>query len=961
MLKHTTTYHGVLDNTRTTKTSSFCSSRFSALSAWRGVLLVAALNLAAPPIYADCSLTSTGNIPIDDLGPSNYQGFTGGLYPGGANNPPPAHAAAALAIATDQIKPLDASGNLDLVHGKIVMISVGMSNTTREFASAGPQTFKKLADADPSKNPQLVIVDGAQSGEDATDWVDTSAPPWTTVNQRLSGAGVTPAQVQVAWLKQALAGPVNYGAFPLHAQMLQSDLEIILRNLKTKYPNIKITYLSPRSRAYTNVPNAQSPEPFAYETGFADKWTIEDQINGVGNLNFDPANGPVVAPLILWGPYIWADGLIARSDGFTWLCSDLDSDFVHPNATGGVPKVATHLLAFFKTDPTATPWFLRGTVSGQPPTVNASAAPSSGPAPLMVNFTADASDPDGMIVSYQWTFDDGTFSTAQNPAKIFPAPGNYSVHMTVTDNSGNTVSRALPIDVSAPGSSPTPTPTPTPTATEIPGPTPTPTPTATATFTPTPTPTPTVPPDISITKTADAGSVSAGSQIGFIITLTNSSETMATGLSVTDNLPAGTGVNWTVDAGNTDPGWSVSGSAPIQSLVYTPTTLAGNSSTTAHVVSSTTTESCGTYNNTASFATDNDNSGAASASEEVICLSPTPTPTATFTPIPTPTPTATATATAAATFTPTPTATPTDTPAPTPTDTPAPTPTPSPTETPTSTQTPSPTPSPTDTPIPTPTATETATATPSPTETPTSTQTPSPTPTDTPTPEESPTPTATATATATATFTPNPTATFTPTPTPEVSPTPTPTATATATPTATATATATATFTPTPTATATPTPSVQVTVQTSQAGRTFSVDGTTYSSTQIFTWASGSSHTIATTSPQSGGAGVQHVWTKWSDNGAISHTVVPNTTKTYTATFSTQYYLTMTNNTGGTVTPASGWKANGANVSISARPAKGYSFSNWTGSGSGSYSGTNKNASITMGGPITEMATFIHN
>src|SRR5439155_874935 len=111
----------------------------------------------------------------------------------------------------------------------------------------------------------------------------------------------------------------------------------------------------------------------------------------------------------------------------------------------------------------------------------------------------------------------------------------------------------------------------------------------------------------------------AGSQIGFTVTLTNSSETAATGLSVTDNLPAGTGVNWSIDAGNTDPGWSVSGSPPTQSLVYSPTILAGNSSTTAHVVSTTTSGSCGTYDNTASFTTDNDGSGSASASETVLC------------------------------------------------------------------------------------------------------------------------------------------------------------------------------------------------------------------------------------------------------------------------------------------------------------------------------------------------------
>jgi hypothetical protein len=154
---------------------------------------------------------------------------------------------------------------------------------------------------------------------------------------------------------------------------------------------------------------------------------------------------------------------------------------------------------------------------------------------------------------------------------------------------------------------------------------------------------------------------------------------------------------------------------------------------------------------------------------------------------------------------------------------------------------------------------------------------------------------------------------------------------------------------------------VQVTVQTSVAGLMFTVDGTSYSAPQSFTWQPGSSHTIATTSPQSGGTGVQYAWTNWTGGGAISHTVAPTTSTTYTANFGTQYYLTMTAGTGGTVTPASGWRSTGTTVSIRATPANGYSFTTWTGSGTGSYSGTNNPASITMGGPITETANFTHN
>ena len=151
---------------------------------------------------------------------------------------------------------------------------------------------------------------------------------------------------------------------------------------------------------------------------------------------------------------------------------------------------------------------------------------------------------------------------------------------------------------------------------------------------------------------------------------------------------------------------------------------------------------------------------------------------------------------------------------------------------------------------------------------------------------------------------------------------------------------------------------VQVTVQTNLAGLTFTVDSTSYTAPQSFTWQPGSSHTIGTTSPQNGATGVRYVWTSWSDGGAISRTIAPTKNKTFTAKFTTQCYLTMAHGTGGTVTPASGWKNSGATVSITARPATGYSFGSWTGTGTGSFSGTTNPASITMGGPITETATF---
>ena len=151
---------------------------------------------------------------------------------------------------------------------------------------------------------------------------------------------------------------------------------------------------------------------------------------------------------------------------------------------------------------------------------------------------------------------------------------------------------------------------------------------------------------------------------------------------------------------------------------------------------------------------------------------------------------------------------------------------------------------------------------------------------------------------------------------------------------------------------------VGVTVQPSPAGRSFTVDGTAYPTAQTFTWTPGSSHTIAASSPQSGGAGVQYVWNSWSDGGAVSHTITPTSNTTYTASFTTQYYLTTGAAAGGAASPGSGWTNSGASLSISATASNGYTFSGWMGGGSGSYSGNDNPAAITMNGPITETATF---
>lgn len=280
-----------------------------------------------------------------------YKGESGGLYGEGRNTPPAAQLDAALAAAK-RVVPLDANGH-PASAGKIVLLSVGMSNTTMEY-----RRFKDIADADPAKSPRVVVVDGAQGGQDARITADPQAAFWTHIDERLQQSGVTASQVQVVWLKQAIIGPK--AEFPQEARRLQAYLADIVRIIKTRYPNTQLCYLS--SRIYAGYATSQlNPEPHAFESAFSVRWLIGDQIGGAAELNHDPARGPVKAPVLLWGPYLWASGEKPRADGLVWRRGDLsEKDGTHPSAAGQ-QKVAQLLLTFFKNDPTARGWFLAST------------------------------------------------------------------------------------------------------------------------------------------------------------------------------------------------------------------------------------------------------------------------------------------------------------------------------------------------------------------------------------------------------------------------------------------------------------------------------------------------------------------------------------------------------------------------------------------------------------------------
>jgi hypothetical protein len=276
---------------------------------------------------ADCSVRQTGLTPLTDMNRTRHRGHLGGLYPAAANKPPRAHL----------LRGLNAARRVRPIRGRIGVLGIGMSNAMTEFSA-----FAKAAAQDPSTSRSLTFVESPGGGWDATRISKPKAVYWPNLNARIRRARLTPGQVQVVWLKQAISGEDR--PFPQDARALQTHLRTIVRLLSNRFPNLRLIYVSSRTYGGYAVTHL-NPEPFAYETGFAAKWLVQDGIQGrLGRV------------WVGWGPYLWTDGLAGRRDGLTWACEDVLEDGMHPSPSG-VRKVSRLLSEFFETDPTAKTWF----------------------------------------------------------------------------------------------------------------------------------------------------------------------------------------------------------------------------------------------------------------------------------------------------------------------------------------------------------------------------------------------------------------------------------------------------------------------------------------------------------------------------------------------------------------------------------------------------------------------------
>jgi PKD repeat protein len=86
----------------------------------------------------------------------------------------------------------------------------------------------------------------------------------------------------------------------------------------------------------------------------------------------------------------------------------------------------------------------------RPPQVAIVASSISGVAPLIATLTANASDPDGSIASYEWNFGDGGTSTLASVVHLYQTAGSFTARITVTDNLGATETASVVVSVTSP-------------------------------------------------------------------------------------------------------------------------------------------------------------------------------------------------------------------------------------------------------------------------------------------------------------------------------------------------------------------------------------------------------------------------------------------------------------------------------------------------------------------------------
>jgi hypothetical protein len=321
-------------------------------------LILISLHLSG---QVQCDNDSTGLIPIQDLLTDYYMGtWQGGLYPGGVNTIPTAHLIKAAQMMK-KLKPLDTLGVVNYDDGKIVLAGFGASTVGGPFN----HMINLMKDYN-DMNPCFKAVNAANGSDGITAMSLGNDEYFDYIDEfKLGEKGLEPIQVQVGWLMHNSRTDSNGTDINSYVDTLIKRFTASLNALIYYYPNLKVLFISgfpyggyadPMKVLYHII-----HEPVSYHHNFAVKELIGRQIMGDPTLRFKEPDRQ--APLIVWGPPLWADGMNPNNyDGLTWNCeTEFSEDGGGYHLTNlGKDKLAGILLDFFRTGTLTKGWVMDG-------------------------------------------------------------------------------------------------------------------------------------------------------------------------------------------------------------------------------------------------------------------------------------------------------------------------------------------------------------------------------------------------------------------------------------------------------------------------------------------------------------------------------------------------------------------------------------------------------------------------
>ncbi|MBS1731368.1 MAG: hypothetical protein JSS67_11445 [Bacteroidetes bacterium] len=291
-------------------------------------------------------------IPINEMYNRTYFGYHGGFYPN-RGRVPSGQYATDLDSINGTIFGLDTAGNRVNKAGQIVIGGVGAC------LSGAPVNGLRRRKNNPNTIQNINYVNFEFGGASFEHLADPNSTYWQHVDEKMSSQNTTYKQVQMLWICTDDSSSIT--DWPTRPLIAKESIKAAARTLKIKFPNLKILYMI--GRPYTwdmsdtlgKISNVRSRNPAPYHQGWAEKWAIEDQINGDPGVAYKGPNA--VAPIMTWASYQWTQGKKPNADGFAWYPSDT-RDGLHPT-DAGKDKLAQFLWNFLYNDPYTTKWFLR--------------------------------------------------------------------------------------------------------------------------------------------------------------------------------------------------------------------------------------------------------------------------------------------------------------------------------------------------------------------------------------------------------------------------------------------------------------------------------------------------------------------------------------------------------------------------------------------------------------------------